>query len=213
MQAIELIKSDDTWCTLVILFVIAMLAILKLINANELHNYTTAFFTVGFFKKKNTENSPILTYSNMVFFVLGVTTLSLFCYEILEHFNGPLQGFISFFKISLAILIIYVLKYFVDICLMKILGIQEYLDYFSRLKYGYLVTLALWMLPALIVYQYTYSNITFLLVYFGLLLGCRTFLIFINNKRLLISKLFYFILYFCTLEIAPLLLLYKTTTT
>ncbi len=190
-----------------------MLAILKLINSNELHNYTTAFFTVGFFKKKNTENSPILTYSNIVLFLLSVTTIALFCYEILNHFVGSFNGFITYLKVFFIVFVVYVLKYFVDICLLKILGIQEFIDYYIRLKYGYLVTMSLWMLPALIVYKYTYSNMAFLLVYFGLLLCCRVFLIFINNKRLLISKLFYFILYFCTLEIAPLLLLYKTTTT
>lgn len=196
-----------------ILFVIGMLAILKLINSNELHNYTTAFFTVGFFKKKHTENAPILTYSNMVLFLLSATTIALFCYGIFNHIVAPLNGFVSYLKVFLVIFIVYVLKYFIDICLLKILGIQEYIDYFLRLKYGYLVTISLWMLPALILYKFTYPNITFLLMYFGLLLCCRVFLIFINNKRLLISKLFYFILYFCTLEIAPLLLLYKSTTT
>jgi hypothetical protein len=34
-------------------------------------------------------------------------------------------------------------------------------------------------------------------------------LLFVNNKNLILNKLFYFILYICALEIAPLLFIYK----
>ena len=48
---------------------------------------------------------------------------------------------------------------------------------------------------------------------FVILFIFRAFLIIKKKKKIVIRKLFYFILYFCTLEIAPLLIVYKITTT
>ena len=54
MQAIERIITDNNWITLVIVFAIILLALMKLLAPNKLFGYTLAFFTPGFFKKKVT---------------------------------------------------------------------------------------------------------------------------------------------------------------
>ncbi|NQV78269.1 MAG: DUF4271 domain-containing protein, partial [Lutibacter sp.] len=52
-------------------------------------------------------------------------------------------------------------------------------------------------------------EITFLV--FLLVLILRYVLILLNNKKLIFNNLFYFILYLCALEIAPLIIVLKLT--
>ena len=82
-------------------------------------------------------------------------------------------------------------------------------------KINYLNTVILWILPFLIFSNYTenykelFLNITAVLVLAFLVL--RYLLLILNNKKLILSGFFYFILYLCALEIAPLIIFLKLT--
>ncbi|MEN8766771.1 MAG: DUF4271 domain-containing protein [Polaribacter sp.] len=69
--------------------------------------------------------------------------------------------------------------------------------------------MALWVFPALILFHFTTIPKKMFLVFFMLLFILKVVLLFVNNKNLILSKLFYIILYICAFEIAPLFLLFK----
>jgi hypothetical protein len=213
VQAQELINQGNSWFTLLILFAIVLLALLKLMKPTQLFGYTVAFFTPGFFQKKAEEPLSIFTPFNFVLFGFTALVLSLLGYELLQIYAPNDFGFLLFLGLFSGVFGYLFLRYLLDIFLSNVLGIRELINYFAYVKYGYLFTFALWLLPLLILYEYGIKNTTLLLVLTSILLIFRGFLVLFNNKNILISKLFYFILYFCTLEIAPLLILYKTTTT
>ncbi len=212
LQAIERIITQDNWITLVIIFAIVLLAIMKLIKPNKLLGYTLAFFTPGFFKKRTLDNPPFYSPFNLLLFSFSTITISLFLFLIV--FTEVDEYNFFYYLISLSIVATYfIVRQLLDFILSNVLGISLVTKYFLFTKSGYLNTLSLLLLPFIIIHQYAFNNDLFLLTIFGILFVFRAFLILTNNKRIVILKLFYFILYFCTLEIAPLLIAYKITTT
>jgi hypothetical protein len=185
---------------------------MKLIKANRLLGYTVAFFTPGFFQKKVENNVSFYSPFHLLLFIFSTITISLFVFLIVI----PKTSEYNFFNYSLLfsfILFYFIVRHVLDFVLSNILGLSTITKYFLLTKSGYLYSLCISLFPAIIIYQYAFQNSLFLLSFFGILFIFRAFLILNNNKRIVIRKLFYFILYFCTLEIAPLLIVYKITTT
>jgi len=98
-----------------------------------------------------------------------------------------------------------------DTTLCNMLQIQNELSYLVAAKRGYFYSSALLLFPFLIVVMYSFLSTYWLLGFFVLLFILSIVLTFVNNKNLIVSKLFYFILYLCALKIAPLLIIYKIT--
>lgn len=212
MQAIERITTQNNWITLVVLLGILLLVIMKLIKPNQLLGYTIAFFISGFFQKKTQENTPFYSFFNLLLFSFTSITISLFLFLIIYQEKQE-HNFFNFVVLLSILTTYFISKHLLDYFLFNILGLSLATKYFLVTKSGYLSTLSLWLFPGIIIYQYAFNNNFFLLTIFFILFIFRVFLILINNKRIVILKLFYFILYFCTLEIAPLLIAYKIITT
>ena len=84
------------------------------------------------------------------------------------------------------------------------------------LKFSYMKVVSLGVLPFLLTTHYfPYFQIDFLgygtLVVLCILLMVRVVFIVSNNNKWILQSLFYFILYICSLEIAPLLIINKLT--
>ncbi|CAM1343004.1 DUF4271 domain-containing protein [Tenacibaculum aestuarii] len=212
MQAIERIINDSSWITLVIVTAIILLALMKLLKPSQLYGYVVAFISPGFFHKRIEEGDSFFTPFRLFLFFFSTIVISLFLFQAVLADLYP-QGFLAFLGLFFFVTTYLAIRVFLDHAIANILGLTSIITYFSYTKSGYLYVLCIWLLPFIIVYQYTFPNKLFLISSFCILLIIRAFLILNNNKKLVLSKLFYFILYFCTLEIAPLLILYKTTTT
>jgi len=97
----------------------------------------------------------------------------------------------------------------------NLLGISELANVYFLFKTSYLRTIVLFLLPLLLlvvyspVYQFSILKITVACTL--VLLVLRTVFILMNNKNLILNELFYFILYLCTLEIAPLVIILRLT--
>ena len=185
---------------------------MKLIKPNQLLGYTIAFFISGFFQKKTQENTPFYSFFNLLLFSFSSITISLFLFLIIYPEKQE-HSFFNFLALFSILTTYFIVRHLLDYFLSNILGLSLATKYFLVTKSGYLNTLSLWLFPSIIIYQYAFNNNFFLLTIFFILFVFRVFLILINNKRIVILKWFYFILYFCTLEIAPLLIAYKIITT
>jgi hypothetical protein len=60
-----------------------------------------------------------------------------------------------------------------------------------------------------IIYFYSFQNKYLLITSVGLLFLVRFLMILMINKNLIIKELFYFILYLCAFELAPLFVLFR----
>ena len=212
LEAIERIITDNNWITLVILFAIVLLAIMKLLAPNKLRNYTFVFFTSGFFKKKVEDNISFFSIFYMFLFFFSTIVISLLLFLTLLP-SSYLPSFFNYITLLSFVIFYFIFKYFLEFILATIIESNYNTKYFSVTKLGYLNSLCLWIFPAIIIYQYVFHSPQFLFIFSLILFIFRAFLILINNKKIVIRNLFYFILYFCTLEIAPLIIVYKITTT
>ncbi|WP_086031398.1 DUF4271 domain-containing protein [Tenacibaculum holothuriorum] len=212
LQALDRLDFTNSWITVLILISVVLLAVMKVIKPSRLLGYSIAFFSPGFFQKRAEENASFFTPFNGVMFLFSLIILSLFCFFALNPFAFE-RDFFEFGVFFIGIIVYVLIRFIIDFLVINATGVIDVLNYFMFSKRGYLYTVSLWMFPVLIFYIYAFRNNYFLLISFLLLFAIRGFLLIYNNKKLVVSKLFYFILYFCTLEIAPLLILYKITTT
>ena len=139
MQAIERIITNNNWITLVIVFAVVLLAIMKLLKSTKLFGYTVAFVTSGFFKKKVEDNASSRTPFQLVLSFFLVIVISLFIFLILYPINN---GFFDYLLLFSFVTIYFVTKVILDNILINILGISTLAKYFLTTKYGYLKNLA-----------------------------------------------------------------------
>ena len=212
MQTIERIDLSNNWLTLVFLLVFILLAVLKTLNHHKLFEYSRAFFLKGFIEKKVEERVSFFTAFNIVLFAFTIVVFSLFFSFLIDFFiTENSLSFQMFFKTILFVFIYISVFLILDFVLSHLFEIKFELARFIASKLGYTYNIALLLFPFLILTTYSSLNISLLLSVFFMLFTLSIVLTFINNKNLIINKLFYFILYLCALEIAPLLIIYKIT--
>lgn len=210
MQALERGFISNDWITLLFVFVLLLFFALKTLNINLLFGYFFSFFKKGFIEKRAEENPSFFSAFHITLFLVSSVIFSLFVVLTVNDFSiYKVDGFSSFWQLFLLILLYLIVKYALDFLLSRLFRISVATRYFLFTKYGYFYTVNLWMFPVLILYTFSFKNEWFLLISFSILIMIRFLFIVGNNKNLILSKLFYFILYLCALEIAPLFILYK----
>lgn len=208
------IKND--WTTYIFIIILTLLAVAKWIYKEQLISLLTIFFSKDYFLKYGKNNQLIFNGFNTILFVIQgfVISLLIVCYQSLYNIeildlNG-LQLFSSIFFITI---IFFGLRYIIGKVLASIFELTKEHEYLTFSKISYLYSIIVIILPFIFLSFYTkiYNFLLFQLtiVIFSILLIIRYINILINNKNLIFSRLFYFILYLCALEIAPILLIYK----
>ena len=119
------------------------------------------------------------------------------------------NNFTDFLWVFLGVVIFVIIKKSLDFSLIYLLQIKNILGDFliDKSKSFYANIFLVYVL--LILTEFTQLSENHLLWFTALFFLYRFVFIVIKNKKLIFNKLFYFILYICTLEIAPLLIIYK----
>ena len=146
-------------------------------------------------------------------FVVQMISLSFFVHYVLNLFgHSQLDSLISFVRI-LSILVFFVLiKYFIEKIIAVCFGVEEFVEQYNLVKVTYRSFLGLILFPvaALLFYNHFLSNylIWGVLAMF-ILTNVALFILLLKNYQNSIRQfIFYFILYLCTFEIAPYIILY-----
>ena len=213
-QPREVISSD--WA--LFLFVIAF--VIVAINKNVFAARFFEFIRLGISDKYNKiyrDSSNLLSTFTISMFVVQLISFSFFILLLLHEFQiksktdgiayVQIVTFLSFFILS---------KFLVEKIIATTFQIEEFITQFNLLKVNYRTYLGFVMLPLNIVIYYNVLNYKWLLlvvVAIVLLFNVFTYLLTIKAYQNLVNrKLFYFILYLCTLEIAPYYFMYYLIT-
>jgi len=211
MQAIDRIVISHNWITITIVFAMLLLFVLKKVDQTRLLGYSKSFFITGFIEKKAAEKQSFFSFFNLLIFAFSMLVISLSFLLLLQQFLPEYTFGFSFFSALLGFVATYFLIFLAtDMALSSVFQIKNELNYFIVSKMSYVYAISLWLFPVLIITVYGLENSMVLAVSMSVLFALRIALIFTNNKKLIVSKLFYLILYLCALEIAPLLIFYKT---
>jgi hypothetical protein len=208
----ERIISHSDWATL--LFAIAFIIIA--VNRNV---FTTRFYEFirlavsNKYTKIYRDSSNMLNGFTISMFVVQLLSLSFFILLLLNHLNiKEKNDGIAFIQITTFLSVFILSKYLIEKIIATIFQIEEFNEQFNLLKVSYRTYLGFLLLPINLILYYNpiNSNWIFILLTSLLLIfnGLTYFIAVKTYQNLVMRKLFYFILYLCTLEIAPYYFMY-----
>ena len=152
----------------------------------------------------------MISFFHSVFTFFSFLMLSMTIYFIINnHQNDNTFLFSEYLSLSLIVFIYMILRFIIESLLMTLFEVKEVLLHFFLSKRSYLYTVSIGLLILNLFYFYSFQDKSFLISGFIILFSVRFLLILFNNKNLIIKELFYFILYICAFEIAPLFVLFK----
>jgi len=217
LQAAERVLVSHNWVAILFVFCLLILFFLKLFNAEKMRGYSLSIFNKGFIEITSEEKKSMFSLFHLGFIGFSFLSISLTVYFFLVHYQQkPIFSFVEYSQIASFVLIYIVGRNILEFVLIQLMGIKQHLGYFfvSKRSYLYSISIGIFFLNVIYFYgferiQAFFPGIILLLSGIILLFAIRFVLILINNKNLIIKELFYFILYLCAFEIAPLLILFK----
>ena len=210
MQAIEKIDVSTNWVTLIFMVLLLCVFLLKGFHRTKLKEYFFAFFNKGFIVSEIEERASLLNRFSVVLFFFTIVTFGLLTFFVINYFaQEPFLERSLFWKTLLVFCGYLTIKRVLEKLFVVLFSMHAQTASFLTAKNVYTHTIGLWVFPVLILFFYTALPKKILFVFIVFLFVIKLGLLLVNNKNLILSKLFYIILYICAFEIAPLFVLFK----
>lgn len=210
LQALEKIAYSNNWITILTMIMFVGVVLLKAIDSKRLKRIFFSLFNVNLIESDSDEKTGFLDVFQIVLFLFTLLILSLIVFKFnIYKLSLNVERFSLFFSIFLVLSTFFLIKRTLEHLFSILFLIKKEIDFFIKSKYNYLYAISFLLYIAMILCEYANFKQTLLLSFSAFLLVLRFVLVVVINKKLIFSKLFYFILYFCAFEIAPLFILFK----
>ncbi len=209
--------SND-WITIVFVIILLLLAFSKKFFQEDFFDFSRIFKSNKYFTSHKRTLSVFNLFSFLFFVVQGlVISLGIyFLLKALSLLSPDTLDHVIFIQIYLAFNIFIGVKYLIEKIIGEIFNINNLLDNYLFYKITYKNFLAIAVLPVLLILAYSLPYMkNFLIIAIGIWVIANIFVLakyYSQNQKLILGNWFYFILYLCTLEIAPYFILYKVIT-
>ncbi len=214
-EATERFMFTNDWITVVFVILFGLIAYSKYINPDRFSRLLSLVYSRNYLVLYQ-KQSPVLVNSfHIVFAVIQILCFALTIFIGVKAYSSIARELeLSFFLSILAgVFSFFTLRFFLGKGLAIIFEKEKEFEYVTYLKMSYLSNFSLLIFPLLLIaYYMQYDSLEFSLFVFitaVILLLLYYMLIIKNNQKMILKQLFYFILYLCALEIAPIILLYK----
>ena len=210
MQALEKIVINTNWISIILVFLFAIIAVLKIIDGDKLKGYVFALFNKGFIQDEVEENTSFFSSFYSLLFIFSSVVLALVTSLLVAETNKNTSFSVSSFFLILGIIWSYfTIKSLLEIGVIRLFFIKKEVRFYVVSKFGYLYSISFFLIIFLVLFRFGPLNFSFFIATtLGLFFLKFVFQV-VNNKNLVFGKLFYFILYLCAFEIAPLLIMFK----
>jgi hypothetical protein len=210
LQALEKIVIHTNWVSFILVFLFAIIAILKIIDAEKLKGYVFALFNKSFLEDEEEEDTSFFSSFYSLLFLFSCIVLALVISLLISERNEDFSFSFSFFLLVLGIIFSYfTLKSILELLMVRLFLIKKQVRFYTVSKFGYFYSLSFFLLVLFVLFQFGPLNFSFFItIGSGLFFLNFVFHVF-NNKKLVFSKLFYYILYLCAFEISPLIIMFK----
>ena len=210
------ITDNKDWATFLFVFTFAIIALTKSVYENRFGDFMNLLFSDKY-NKVYRDGSHLKSGFTISLFFAQVISFAFFIQLTLNLFGYASKTDWIFYIQIITFLIFFILsKYLVEKIIATAFNIEEFVEQFNLQKVTYRTYIGLIILPINIILFYydTISRIIPLIIISTvLILNIITYLISIKKyQNLIFGKLFYFILYLCTLEIAPYFFMYYLIT-
>jgi hypothetical protein len=210
VQALEKIVINTNWISIILVFLFAIIAILKIIDGDKLKGYVFALFNKGFIQDEVEENTSFFSSFYSLLFIFSSVVLALVTSLLVAETNKNTSFSLSSFFLILGIIWSYfTIKSLLEIGVISLFFIKKEVRFYVVSKFGYLYSISFFLIILFVLFRFGPLNFSFFIAAtLGLFFLKFVFQV-VNNKNLVFGKLFYFILYLCAFEIAPLLIMFK----
>ena len=207
------ILENKDWATLLFVVTFAVVAMTKSAYETRFSEFSKLIFSDKYAKIYRDNNHLKSSFTIGLFFV-QVISFAFFILLTLNIFDDSIKktDWILFIQIATFLLYFILAKYLIEKIVATSFNIDDFADLFNLQKVTYRTYIGVLILPINAILFY-YDNIPQIipLVIIGVSLCLSLYSYFISIKtyqNVIFSKLFYFILYLCALEIAPYYFLY-----
>lgn len=210
------LPKGEAWILGFIAFLLIVFAILKRYFSRQLYSIIEAFFSNRVLNNLNKEDNLFTSWPFLLLFVQFGFTIGMFFYLVTQYYQLTYGagGFKFFLTISVAIIVLFTLK----VVFLKLLGfffnVQKAVHEYITMLYLSYFNISLLFIPLVIAFalssvKYGLHYIVISSILFGLVLIFQFFRAGVNIlSHYRLSKVYLF-LYFCALEICPILILIK----
>lgn len=208
----ERILATKDWATVLFVLCFILIAITKTFFEARFNEFLKLLVTDKYVKIYKDPTHMMSWFTISLFFV-QLISFSFFALILLDHFGlADKNDSIKFIQIITLIGVFVLSKYLIEKIIATSFKIEEFTEQFNLQKVSYRTFLGLILLPINILLYYN-DILPGFIIYFSLftLLIINAFTYILSLKKyqnLLFSKMFYFILYLCALEIAPYYFMY-----
>ena len=210
MQAIERMPLSNNWLTFILLLLFLILFISTIIDTDRFKEVAYKLFKISLLERTIDENYSFLSGFHVLFTLFSVTVLSLLFFDVKVFYDGAnALNFQEFSVVFKMVFIYFLLKRGIENILLFLFMLRKTLVSFVVSKANYFFAISCYLFILILLKEY--ANLQSIIIYYlaGFLFFISFILHFLNNKNLILNHLFYFILYICAFEIAPLLILFK----
>ncbi|MEM6686098.1 MAG: DUF4271 domain-containing protein [Bacteroidota bacterium] len=212
--AAERTVLTNDWLTLLFVATLCLLVVTRLAFRKKFGLFLGFLFTNKYQNLVAAKQENIINGFTSLLFCVQVLSFSIFGYVAVTFFRPYLTDApFLFIKISSFILFFIIIRYIVEKIMAVILDIEAYINAYNFHKINARNLFGLLLIPVnLVLVYYDYKNSVVFFSVLGVFLSYNLIVLILllrNYQKLIISKLFYFILYLCALEIAPYLVIYK----
>ncbi|MDD3003423.1 DUF4271 domain-containing protein [Flavobacterium sp.] len=203
----ERIIENKDWATVLFVFSLAIIAITRSAFEARFVDFSKLIISDKY-NKIYKDSSHLLSWFNIGLVFVQFVSLSFFVQMILAYAGiGSKYDWILFIQIITIISVFVLGKFLIEKIVGVTFDIEELIEQYNLQKVNYRTYVSLCLLPVNMALYYM-DNLSNLFIYglisLVLILNIITYLNSLKNyQKFIIGKLFYFILYLCTLEIAP----------
>jgi len=212
-EAIERVVVSKDWITIVLLIAVTLLILNRLKSSDRYYKLKNLLINNTYINSYSKANPLLFNSFSIIFLVVYVIIISFLLFITIHQFEPSMASFDFLFYLKIA----FIVCLFIGLRIIAgtLLGIlfekERTQSYFTFLKTSYLSNYSLIMLPLIAIHFYFESTAyTYVMLIVAVLLFLYYYFLLVkNNQSLVFGKSFYFILYLCTLEIAPFIILTK----
>ena len=206
------ILENKDWATLLFVLSFATIALTKSVFENRFVDFAKLIYSdkyINIYK----DSSHLKSGFTIALFLVQIISFAFFIQLTLSYFGRASKtDWILYIQITTFLIYFVLTKYLIEKIIAVAFNIDEFVEHFNLQKVIYRSYIALFILPINVILFY-YDNLSRMipLLIIGVILIVNTLIYFVsikNYQNLIFSKLLYFILYLCALEIAPYYFMY-----
>lgn len=206
------VVENKDWATILFVLCFILIAITKTFFEARFNDFMKLIATDKYTKIYK-DPSFMLSWFTISLFIVQLISFAFFILILLNYFElASKTDWIKYIQIITIIGVFVLSKYLIEKIIATSFKIEDFNEKFNLQKVSYRTFIGLFLLPINLILYYNDISSDFLMYSFVaivLITNIFTYLLSLKTyQSLLFSKMFYFILYLCALEIAPYYFMY-----